>query len=163
MADRLTRTQRSLNMSRIRSRDTAPEKALRSALFRLGCRFRVCCRHLPGKPDIVFPSAKLAVQVNGCFWHQHPGCKHASVPDSNREYWKPKLERNVERDAVNSAAIRSLGWCLVEVWECGLQTGEEVDATAHAIAGQVRERRHGMRTEQADGRKVKQTQPAAGR
>lgn len=162
MADRLTRAQRSLNMSRIRSRDTAPEKALRSALFRLGCRFRVCCRHLPGKPDIVFPSAKLAVQVNGCFWHQHHGCKHARIPDSNREYWKPKLERTVERDAANSAALRSMGWCLVEVWECGLRTSEEVDAAARAIASQVRGRRQGMRAAKADGRTVKQAQPAAG-
>jgi len=97
-------------MSRIKGRDTKPEIQLRSALHRAGLRFRVCRTDLPGRPDIVFPRQKLAIQVRGCFWHQHEACGGARVPGSNSDYWRPKLERNVLRDAAKDAELRGLGW-----------------------------------------------------
>ena len=118
MADRISPEQRSRNMSQIRSRDTKPELLLRSALHRLGHRFRLCRRDLPGTPDIVFVSDRLAVQVRGCFWHQHPGCRHARIPETRRDYWEPKFLRTVQRDAANDRAIQSAGWELIVVWEC---------------------------------------------
>lgn len=133
MADRITPEQRSRNMSRIRSRDTKPELALRTELFKLGLRYRLCRRDLPGTPDIVFSAQHLAVQVRGCFWHQHPGCRHARIPGSNQNYWHPKLERTVSRDSANDRALRKLGWQLVEVWECDLDTKEKVAKVSRRI------------------------------
>lgn len=131
MADRVSPEVRSRNMSRIRSRDTKPEKLLRKALYRRGLRYRLCRRDLPGTPDIIFPSAKLAVQVRGCFWHQHEGCRHSHIPKSNRYYWVPKLERTVERDSRNDAALMELGWDVIVVWECELAP-KGADATIAA-------------------------------
>ena len=119
--DRVTPEQRSRNMARIRGRDTKPEMELRSALHRMGLRFRVCRRDLPGRPDIVFPRQKLAVQVRGCFWHQHVGCPAGRLPASRLEYWRPKLEGNVRRDAEKDGALVALGWRLLVVWECELK------------------------------------------
>lgn len=127
-------------MSRIRSQDTRPELLLRSALFRRGLRFRLHRRRLPGTPDIVFVSKKLAIQVRGCFWHQHPGCPHCRIPDSNRDYWEPKLLRTVERDRKNDRKLIELGWDLVVVWECEL--GEPHAATD--IAAKIDARMQGQ-------------------
>lgn len=99
----------SMNMAQIRGRDTKPEMALRSALHRMGLRFRVCRRDLPGKPDVVFPRQKLAIQVRGCFWHQHVGCPAGRLPASRLDYWRPKLEGNVRRDAEKDAALVAVG------------------------------------------------------
>lgn len=122
MADRITTEQRSRNMSRIKGRDTQPEVRLRSALHRAGLRFRVCRTDLPGRPDIVFARQRLAVQVHGCFWHQHQNCAGGRIPRSNMDYWKPKLERNIKRDAENDALLCSLGWRVLTVWECEINT-----------------------------------------
>ena len=137
MADRVTTEVRSRNMARIRSRDTKPELRLRSALFARGLRFRVCRRDLPGQPDIVFPRERVAVQVRGCFWHQHEGCRHARVPDSNGGYWGPKLERTVTRDAANDEILRGLGWDLRVIWECEMRTAVAVDEIAANIERDV--------------------------
>lgn len=107
-------------MSSVRSRDTAPEMAVRSLLHRRGFRFRVNVPSLPGKPDIVFSARKAVVFVHGCFWHSH-GCKYCRLPESNRSYWKPKLERNRERDRSNKASLERLGWQVLVVWECELR------------------------------------------
>lgn len=121
-------------MARIRGRDTGPELALRSALHRMGLRFRVCRRDLPGKPDVVFPRQRLAVQVRGCFWHQHEDCKGGRLPASNLDYWAPKLARNVERDRANDAALAALGWRVVVVWECELRGKGTLEAVARRVA-----------------------------
>lgn len=120
MTDKITRAQRSENMSRIRSRDTKPELVVRRLLHRLGYRFRLHRRDLPGKPDITFPSRKSVIFVHGCFWHQHPkkNCADARPPKSNVSYWSPKLKRNVERDALHHEALRRMGWRSIVVWEC---------------------------------------------
>lgn len=137
--DRITPDQRSRNMARIRGRDTKPEIALRSALHRLGLRFRVCRRDLPGTPDVVFPRQRLAVQVRGCFWHQHAGCPAGRLPASRLEYWRPKLEGNVRRDAERDAALVALGWRLLVVWECELKGANAVARVAAGVADALRE------------------------
>lgn len=138
MADRLTPEARSRNMARIRSRDTKPELRLRSALFARGLRFRVCRRELPGQPDIVFPKEQLAIQVRGCFWHQHEGCRHARIPDTNRAYWHPKLKRTVTRDQTNDELLCRLGWELRIVWECEMRGSEAVERIAERLEQRIK-------------------------
>lgn len=114
MTDVMTPAQRSRCMGRIRSRDTKPELALRKQLFSRGLRYRTTLR-LPGKPDLVFPAAKLVVFVDGCFWH---GCPvHGTSPKSNRDYWTAKLRRNMERDAEVTRALGEEGWRVLRFWE----------------------------------------------
>lgn len=108
-------------MTKIRSKNTAPEKAVRKILFALGYRYRIHCKDLPGKPDIVFYARHKAIFVNGCFWHQHPGCNRATIPASNQNYWIPKLERNRLRDAEATNALKLLGWNVLTLWECELR------------------------------------------
>ncbi len=118
MTDRITQEQRSWNMSRIRSRNSKPEKTVRSLLHRGGYRFRLHVRYLPGTPDIVLPRYRTVIFVHGCFWHQHPGCKHAHTPRSRVAYWEEKLRRNVERHEKVSGQLECLGWRVLTVWEC---------------------------------------------
>jgi DNA mismatch endonuclease (patch repair protein) len=108
-------------MSRIRSRDTAPEKAVRSLLHRLGFRFRLHPQRLPGKPDIVLTRHRTAVFVHGCFWHRHPGCRCATTPGTRTAWWLAKFARNVARDTAVRSALRAAGWRVVVVWECELR------------------------------------------
>lgn len=121
MTDVLTAEQRHKNMSRIRSRDTAPEKKLRSLLFQRGYRFRLCDRRLPGTPDIVLKKYRTVIFVHGCFWHRHAGCRYATTPSSNKKFWEEKFLKNVERDHRNTAELLALGWNVVIVWECHLK------------------------------------------
>jgi DNA mismatch endonuclease (patch repair protein) len=125
-------------MASIRGRDTAPELRLRSALHRMGFRFRVCDRRLPGMPDVVFSKRKIVVQVRGCFWHQHRACRAGRVPSSNLGYWGPKLEANVRRDAENDAALTAMGWRVVIVWGCELSSDEAVALVAERLAADLR-------------------------
>lgn len=108
-------------MRQVKGRDTRPERIVRSLLHRLGYRFRLQRDDLPGKPDIVLPRFKTVVFVNGCFWHRHSGCKRATMPASNVDYWQTKFARNVERDARNQAELEKMGWHVVIVWECELK------------------------------------------
>ncbi|MGR9448287.1 very short patch repair endonuclease [Rhizobium leguminosarum] len=121
-------------MSRIRSRDTSPELALRRALHARGLRFRVNDRRLPGKPDIVLPRFKTVILVHGCFWHRHDGCKIASTPKSNTAFWEEKFARNVARDVRNTSDLNGLGWNVIVVWECELSSQRKVDEAAARIA-----------------------------
>lgn len=115
--DTITATQRSVLMSRIRSKNTKPELAVRSVLHRLGYRFRLHRKDLPGRPDIVLPKHRKIILVQGCFWHGHT-CQLASKPKSNQSYWEAKIETNRARDARNLAALREKGWIVLELWEC---------------------------------------------
>ena len=132
MADRLSPTERSANMRRIRQTDTKPELAVRRAAHQLGYRFRLHRRDLPGTPDLVFPRLRKVILVHGCFWHQHPGCRLARTPKSRLDYWLPKLERNRKRDAEVQAALRKLGWDVLVVWEC--QVGKDPNVAKPIIA-----------------------------
>lgn len=121
MADVLTPQQRRFCMSRIRGRDTTPEMRVRSLIHRMGFRFRLHRRDLPGKPDIVLSSRRVVVFVHGCFWHQH-SCRFGRVrPSTNSEFWAAKLDGNVERDRRAVRALRRTGWRVVTVWECELR------------------------------------------
>ena len=118
MPDFLTSAARSEHMRKITSKDTSPELIVRSLAHRLGFRFRLHRRNLPGTPDLVFPGLGTVILVHGCFWHLHPGCHLARIPKTRVEYWKPKLERNRERDVTVLRALRKLGWKVLVVWEC---------------------------------------------
>lgn len=118
MTDVFSKAKRSEVMSRISSKNTKPELAVRSALHKLGYRFRLHRRDLPGNPDIVLPRFATAVFVHGCFWHRHPGCKFAYVPCSRLQFWMKKFQANIERDRRARSALRKLGWRVITVWEC---------------------------------------------
>jgi DNA mismatch endonuclease (patch repair protein) len=118
MADSLTKEKRSWNMSRIRSKDTSPEKKVRSLLHKMGYRFRLHRKDLPGKPDIVLPKYKTVIEVRGCYWHRHKGCKNATTPKTNTAFWKKKFADNVKRDKENQKKLEELGWKVIILWEC---------------------------------------------
>lgn len=113
-------------MSRIGSKDTHPERAVRSILHRLGYRFRLHRKDLPGTPDIVLPGHGAVVFVHGCFWHGH-SCKVGKMPKSRLEYWVPKIEANVRRDKRKADKLRRLGWRVMTVWECELKRPESLE------------------------------------
>jgi DNA mismatch endonuclease (patch repair protein) len=118
VADVVDKATRSRMMSGIRGKNTLPEMLVRSFLHASGFRYRLHVKDLPGKPDIVLPKYRTVVFVHGCFWHQHPGCRNAVMPKSNRKFWQEKLEGNVERDRRNVAALRKAGWRCLKIWEC---------------------------------------------
>jgi len=126
-------------MSLIRAKNTAPELAVRRALHRLGYRFRLHTSDLPGKPDITFPARRKAIFVHGCFWHQHPGCSVAHLPNTRRDYWAAKFERTVERDARSIWEIRALGWEAMVVWECEIRGKAAVEEQLTRFLGAPRE------------------------
>lgn len=118
MADVFSRDKRSWIMRRVRGKDTAPEKLVRSWLHARGYRFSLHRADLPGKPDIVLSSRRTVIFVHGCFWHGHKGCKHSVLPTSNREYWERKISTNAVRDKKHSRALRRSGWHVLTMWEC---------------------------------------------
>lgn len=121
MADIFSAEKRSWIMSQIRGKDTSPEIEVRSIVHRLGFRFRLHQRNLPGNPDIVLPSHKKIIFVHGCFWHGHSCSRGARSPKSNREYWAKKIGGNLIRDKRNLLALRTIGWDVLVVWECELR------------------------------------------
>lgn len=118
--DKLTKEQRSINMSHIRGKNTSLEIAVRKRLFADGFRYRINVSNLPGKPDIVLPKYRTVIFVNGCFWHRH-NCKRATTPKTNTDYWMNKFEKNVQNDEKNYALLRNLGWHVIVVWECEIK------------------------------------------
>ena len=120
--DVFTPEQRSYNMSLIHGKDTKPEILVRKYLFSRGLRYRKNDKRLPGHPDIVFPKYRTVVFVHGCFWHGHEGCKYFVMPQSNVEYWRSKINNNIERDANINNRLTELGWTVLIVWECELKT-----------------------------------------
>jgi len=131
VTDTHTKEQRSENMRAIRSKNTTPELLIRSALHRKGYRFRLHCSYLPGKPDIVLPRYRTAIDVRGCFWHRHPGCRKATTPSTNADYWKEKFRRNVQRDRKNKASLQKMGWKTIVVWECETADMDEMIKRLH--------------------------------
>ncbi len=109
---------RSRMMSAIRGKDAGPERTVRTTAHRLGYRFRLHARYLPGTPDLVFPKLRTALFVHGCYWHRHAGCRYCYEPKSNVEFWLRKFDGNVRRDAAALAALRGMGWRPAIVWEC---------------------------------------------
>ena len=122
MVDSVTRQRRSEIMGRVKGKDTTPELAIRSMVHRMGYRFRLHRRDLPGCPDLVFPSRRKVIFVHGCFWHRHPGCPMARIPKTRVEYWTSKLEANAVRDARHLEALKAKRWRALVIWEC--ETGK---------------------------------------
>lgn len=126
MPDVFQPEERSRIMAKVRGENTSPERLVRSLVHRMGYRFRLHCKDLPGKPDIVLPRHKKVIFVHGCFWHQHEGCPHAARPTSNIEYWNRKLDRNIIRDRENLHKLEYLGWNVLIVWECETRDREKL-------------------------------------
>ena len=121
MTDVLSTEQRKRCMSHVRCKDTKPEVLVRQFLFSQGFRYRLYRKDLPGKPDIVLPKYKTVIFINGCFWHGHSGCKYATIPEANHDFWLAKISGNVERDKSNYAKLFELGWKVIEIWQCELK------------------------------------------
>ena len=115
--DTLTKEKRSWNMSRIKGKNTKPELKVRSLLHRLGYRFRLHKKDLPGSPDIVLPKYKAVIFVHGCFWHRHKECKLAYKPKSRVNFWEDKFKENMERDRIKLGELKKSGWNVLVVWE----------------------------------------------
>jgi DNA mismatch endonuclease (patch repair protein) len=124
MTDVFSPEKRSAVMRQVKGRDTTPEMTARKALTRLGLRYRLHRKDLPGAPDIVLPGRRLALFVHGCFWHGHDCARGARVPKQNRDYWTAKIARNRARDEHTRAALEALGWTPLVLWECELKEGE---------------------------------------
>ena len=120
-------------MASIRGRNTRPEMALRRALHRLGFRYRLHDRKLPGHPDLVLPKYRAVIFVHGCFWHRHSGCRYATNPATNTEFWERKFRENVERDERNIGKLRGQGWRIAVIWECALK-GDNPEVIADKVS-----------------------------
>lgn len=135
MTDRISQAHRSWNMSRIRGRNTGPERLLRSLLHQEGFRFRLHAATLPGKPDIVLPKYSTVIFVHGCFWHRHENCPNATNPKTRAEFWQDKFRRTVERDRRKTHELDSAGWTVLTVWECELKS--DPDSLIKTIKNQI--------------------------
>lgn len=122
MADTFSKEQRSDIMRKVKSSNTKPELLLRSRLHRLGFRFRINQKKLPGTPDIVLPKYHTVINVHGCFWHGHENCKRSTLPETNKPYWANKIQRNKSRDETNKCKLIDAGWRVINVFECELNS-----------------------------------------
>jgi DNA mismatch endonuclease, patch repair protein len=113
-------------MRSIKGKNTSPELAVRSLMYRMGYRYRIHIKELPGCPDIVFPRRQKVIFVHGCFWHSHRKCKKATIPKSNVSFWTEKLLRNKERDATDRRMLKKLGWQVLTIWQCDLKRPENL-------------------------------------
>lgn len=129
--DVFTPERRSWLMSRVGTKDTRPERVVRSALHFLGYRFRLHAKSLPGKPDIVLPRHHKVILVHGCFWHGHPGCRAAARPTTNVKFWNEKLDANISRDLEQVAKLENLGWEVLVLWECETEQPESLLEQLH--------------------------------
>ncbi|GJE53069.1 Very short patch repair protein [Methylobacterium tardum] len=135
MVDRFTPETRSRMMSAIRGRDTKPELVVRKILRELGVGYRLHRKDLPGKPDISMSGRRKIIEVRGCFWHRHPGCRFAYEPKSRQEFWTRKFASNVERDERNDRALRDRGWQVLTIWECETAQGTSLQERVAEFVG----------------------------
>ena len=152
MADILNTQQRHHCMSRIRGKNTKPEILVRKGLHARGFRFRLHNKKLPGSPDIVLPKYGVAIMVNGCFWHGHKGCRYATKPKSNVEFWETKIASNRHRDEVTTAHLEALGWTVITIWECELRTNSQLDDRLNTLAEEIRRAYETQRIKDRDKR-----------
>jgi DNA mismatch endonuclease (patch repair protein) len=134
MADTRTKEQRSRIMKSVGARDTGPELTVRRLLHRLGYRYRLHARDLPGRPDIIFPGRRKVIFIHGCFWHGH-GCGKGKLPKSRAEYWTAKIKGNRDRDARAVARLEDAGWQSLSVWQCELKSLEKIDRALREFLG----------------------------
>lgn len=137
MADCVSSDLRRRIMASIKAKDTKAELLVRRHLHRQGFRYRINDRRLPGTPDIVLPKYRTVIFVNGCFWHVHQGCARSTLPKSNREFWREKLAKNVERDRRTTALLLSQGWRVIVVWECELATKRLAQETLDGLVNEI--------------------------
>ena len=133
MTDIFPKEKRSGIMSRVKGVNTGPELTVRSLIHRMGFRFRLHRRDLPGAPDIVLPRLKKVVLVHGCFWHGHRRCRRSGRPQTNIAFWETKLDRNIIRDKRNLRDFRKLGWNVLVIWQCQIGNPAILEKTIHAF------------------------------
>lgn len=137
MVDVVSPADRSRMMAGIKGKNSQPELLVRRLLFASGYRFRLHRRDLPGTPDIVMPGRKVAIFVHGCFWHFHQGCRYAKLPATRPDFWKAKLEANVERDSRAVGKLQALGWRVLCVWECSTRDAEAAAGLQDAMSSWI--------------------------
>jgi len=130
--EKISKEKRSDIMKKVRREGTGPELRVRKYLFSKGLRYQVCRKDLPGSPDIVFSKKKMAIFVHGCFWHQHLGCRKATIPKSNSEFWITKFKKTKERDVSVKGKLNEMGWSVIIIWECEID-----DATLEKLFEQL--------------------------
>jgi DNA mismatch endonuclease, patch repair protein len=138
--------QRSALMSRVRGKNTTPELSVRRAAHRLGYRFRIHRRDLPGTPDLVFPGQRLALFVHGCFWHRHGGCRRCTTPKTRADFWQSKFGANIARDRRSAEALKAAGWRVETIWECEAAVEETLVARLNRLLGEASRRDPGAPT-----------------
>ena len=134
MADVHNKATRSYNMSRIKGKDTKPEMLVRKYLHAQGFRYKLHDKKLPGKPDIVLPKYKTVIFVHGCFWHGHNNCKYASIPKTRTEWWRIKIDRNMELDKIHANKLRKDNWKVVNIYQCGLKNNKITQTMSRVIS-----------------------------
>ena len=137
MADIFSKAKRSEVMSKVTAKDTRPEVKIRKYLFSKGFRYRKNDKRFPGKPDIVLPKYKIVIFVHGCFWHGHKNCKKSTLPQTNYEFWKNKIQGNTERDKSNQKQLKKLGWKIIVVWQCQIKNRELFEKTMKRIVQKI--------------------------
>jgi DNA mismatch endonuclease (patch repair protein) len=138
ITDIFTKEKRSEIMSRIKGKGTKPEILVRKFLFGHGFRYRLHDEKLPGKPDLVLSKYKSVIFVHGCFWHSHERCKAATLPKTNVEFWKKKIEQNVQRDRENIKALKEQGWNVIVVWDCEIKSKRKRDERFSLLLDEIR-------------------------
>lgn len=141
MADIFSKAKRSEIMSKISGKETKPEILVRKFLFSQGFRYRKNDRKLPGKPDIVLPRYKTGIFVHGCFWHGHLNCKKSALPQTNHEFWKNKIQKNIERDKSKQKELKKLGWQIITVWQCQIKSRELFEKTMRRIVTKLQQQK----------------------
>lgn len=126
--DVFTKKKRSQIMSKIKGKDTKPEKVVRSLLHQMGYRFRLHRRDLPGNPDIVLPKHKKVIFVHGCFWHGHKDCPRAKRPSTNKKFWNEKLSKSIKRDTFNQKKLKEMGWLTLIIWQCEMKESKNLQS-----------------------------------
>lgn len=126
--DRISKTKRSEVMRKVKGKDTTPELFVRKFLREKGLKYRIHRQNLPGTPDITLSRQRIAIFVNGCFWHQHPGCRKATIPQNRHDWWAKKLNRTGERDAENKLKLEQQGWKVIVLWECQIRSATTLNA-----------------------------------
>lgn len=137
MADVFSKDKRSEIMSKISGKETKPEIKVRKYLFAKGFRYRKNDKRFPGKPDIILPKYKTAIFVHGCFWHGHEDCKASALPKTNREFWRNKIDGNIERDKRNQGMLIQLGWKVITVWQCQIKSKYSFDLTMQNLIDSI--------------------------